>query len=248
MFKMQNIPTAMGTVLIGPTEELFRQTMQLMNTIAKTSPHKECIWGFQGGSTPKAFFQWSIQHRAFERTLIEHSIWSTSDERHVPVSSDESNFGNMDRMLLGPLGVPASQKLAWPTDLPPQECAQTFSTLWNKRFSGRGFDICFLGMGDDCHTASLFPNCPLIQEKNLPSFAATEWSGKGWRLTITETGFEQAQSIVVIVTGSSKTPALKEVFNGPYDPKKHPVQLMKNYAKKVTWLIDNEAAADVKFI
>lgn len=247
MFKTQNIPTALGTVLVGPTEELFRQTVHLMNNTVKISSHKECIWGFQGGSTPKAFFQWCIQHKVFERNFIEHSIWSTSDERHVPLTSEESNFGNMDRMLLGPLGIPTSQKLSWPTDLSPQECAQTFSSLWNKRFPNRGFDICFLGMGDDCHTASLFPNCPLIQEKNLPTFATTEWPSKGWRLTITEAGLEQAQAIVITVTGSSKTPALQTVFHGAYNPKTYPAQLLKNYAKKVTWLIDTDAAGDVKF-
>jgi 6-phosphogluconolactonase len=247
MFKIQTLNSSFGTVHIGPTEELFRHTIQLMNAMVKKSFHKECIWGFQGGSTPKAFFQWCVQNKVFERSLIERSLWSTSDERHVPLASDESNFGNMDRLLLAPLSIPASQKLSWPTQLEPQECAQTFSGLWNKRFPNRGFDICFLGMGDDCHTASLFPNCPLIQEKNLSTFAATEWPNKGWRLTITEKGFEEAQSIVITVTGNSKTPALQNVFHGTYNPKMYPIQLMKNYAKKVTWLIDTEAAGNVKF-
>jgi 6-phosphogluconolactonase len=100
-----------------------------------------------------------------------------------------------------------------------------------------------LGLGDDSHIASLWPQCPLIGLKAGPRFVATEWPGRGWRLTITEAGLAQCGAIVVLVGGSGKASALREIACGEFTPKFHPGQVLREHASRVTWLADQEAAA-----
>ena len=78
-------------------------------------------------------------------------------------------------------------------------------------------------------------------------FAAVEVPDKGWRLSITPKGLEHAKRIVVMTLGSSKTEALRDVFLGEYDPKNKPIQLLKNSAEKVWWLMDESAVDGIRF-
>jgi len=83
----------------------------------------------------------------------------------------------------------------------------------------------------------------LIRAPDLPRFIATEWPGRGWRLTITEAGLAQCGAIVVLVNGKSKAAALREVCEGVWAPSTHPGQVLRAWSSKVTWLADAEAAA-----
>ena len=66
------------------------------------------------------------------------------------------------------------------------EAAAAYEAAWAARSPAQAFDLCVLGLGDDSHIASLWPQCPLIGRASGPRFVATEWPGRGWRLTITE--------------------------------------------------------------
>ncbi|MFZ9400044.1 MAG: 6-phosphogluconolactonase, partial [Opitutales bacterium] len=76
-------------------------------------------------------------------------------------------------------------------------------------------------------------------------FVATEWPGRGWRLTITEAGLAQCASIVVLVGGAAKAPAMREIAHGAFEPALHPGQALRAFAPRVTWLADREAAASL---
>ena len=83
----------------------------------------------------------------------------------------------------------------------------------------------------------------LIGQQTGPRFVATEWPGRGWRLTITEAGLAQCGAIVVLVGGAGKAAALREIACGDFAPKAHPGQVLREHAPRVTWLADQEAAA-----
>jgi 6-phosphogluconolactonase len=168
-----------------------------------------------------------------------------SDERCVPLSSDDSNFGHAARGMLDALGVPAARRFPWPVELPPLEAAAAYEAAWAARSPAQAFDLCVLGLGDDSHIASLWPQCPLIGRASGPRFVATEWPGRGWRLTITEAGLAQCASIVVLVGGAAKAPALREIACGEFSPALHPGQTLRAFASRVTWLADREAAAQL---
>jgi len=240
---MRQIPTDYGLLAIGILDETFRAMVEVLRAAvaAKGGP---ITVGLSGGSTPKAFYQWAVRQKALPDSVWKNCLWLASDERCVPLASDDSNFGNADRLMLTPLGVLAAAKIPWAVELPPAACAEAFNKMWQARFGAQsGFDVCFLGMGDDGHTASLFPGCALIGSGLADNFAAVEWPGRGWRLTITEAGLARCAWVVVVANGANKAGVLKAVLRGPYDPKKLPSQIHRAYAARVTWLVDEAAAA-----
>jgi 6-phosphogluconolactonase len=237
---MSVIATSAGTVEILTREESFAELARRINDLAARGPASV---GLSGGSTPKAFYAWAVRTGALTAEAIARIDWHVSDERCVPLASDDSNFGHAVRGMLDPLGVPAARRFPWPVDLSPVEAAAAYEAVRAQRSPVKAFDLCVLGLGDDSHIASLWPQCPLIGQQAGPRFTATEWPGRGWRLTITEVGLAQCAAIVVLVGGAGKAAALREITSGEFAPKSHPGQVLRAHASRVTWLADQEAAA-----
>lgn len=244
---MRESKTEFGHFCVGEKETLFEKALFLVREQKQASLPHAFSWALTGGSTPAAFYRYCIEKEELGSSLIAETVWTTSDERCVSHQSEESNFGNADRQLLTPAGVRTEDKLPWPTELSPVEAAEKYTRDWSVRMGEDcSYDMCFLGMGDDCHTASIFPGSPLVSDPIDGLFAAVEVLGKGWRLTVTPMGLEKAKRIVVMALGSGKTKALKEVFEGGYDPRNKPIQLLKNCAARVWWLVDEAAAKDLR--
>jgi 6-phosphogluconolactonase len=244
---MQELHTQLGTVRILPLEDIPAALFQEFESLPD-DPSRTFRIGLTGGSTPKTFYQWASHEPGFGEVLNRTSsfIWGCSDERHVDLESEESNFGNAQRMLLDPLGAEEASYRPWPVYCKPEEAAERYNRLWEEEMPDHPvFDLCLLGMGDDCHTASLFPGSPLLDVEIGEPFAAIEVPGKGWRLTITPTGLRNCPRIVVSVTGAGKTEAVKQVFQGEVDVKLRPIQLLAAMPAKVLWLMDEEAAKGV---
>jgi 6-phosphogluconolactonase len=237
---MSDFVTSAGTVRILTREESFAELARRINDLAARGPASV---GLSGGSTPKAFYAWAVQTKALSAASIERIDWHVSDERCVPLASDDSNFGHAARGMLDALGVPSARRFPWPVELAPDAAAAAYEAAWAKCSPTRAFDLCVLGLGDDSHIASLWPQCPLIGQQTGPRFAATEWPGRGWRLTITEAGLAQCAAIVVLVGGAGKASALREIAHGAFAPALHPGQVLRQHAARVTWLADQPAAA-----
>ncbi len=242
---MKELSSGYGRVFIGPKEDCFRTAVFLAEgTRGKKSGAKHLTWALTGGGTPKDWYQWCVAKDALSPPLLAATHWFTSDERCVPLESGESNFGNADRLLLGPLKVPAERKHPWPVARPAKQAAQEFEGQTAAWFTtGSAFDLCFLGLGDDCHTASIFPHSPLLLEDGGSYFAAVEAPGKGWRLTITPTGLRACSLIVVMALGAGKAEAFHRIHAGPLDPATAPAQVLRTCAPNVVWLVDEPAAA-----
>lgn len=240
---MSELKTEFGTVEILGREALFQRKTELIEAAAATEAGMAAI-GLTGGSSPKAYYLWAVENLPFSPRVKENVVWMVSDERDVPLTSGDSNFGTADRMMLGPLKMPDEQKSPWPAGLQPDEAAEVFCDRWSNKFGNeRCFDLCVLGMGDDCHTASMFPKGPLLSSSTTDLFAAVDVSGKGARLTITPAGLRACGRILVMVMGEGKAAALQRVFHGRYEPFNKPIQQLKDHADRVTWLIDPPAAA-----
>ena len=237
-----------GKILIGKKEELFTCSMKLIGQ-AREEAGKGAVIGLSGGSTPKALYRWVVAQGSRFQNLCRECRWTVSDERCLPLESDESNFGTADRLLLRPLGVPEANKIPWQVELSPPVAAKRFQETWRENIGEgprKGFDLCFLGLGEDCHTASLFPGSPLIGRHEKELFAAVEAPGKGWRLSITEAGLNRCGNIVVMATGQSKADALERVMKGPLNPHEKPAQVLGRVLAPVIWLLDEEAASGLQ--
>ncbi|GAB4281898.1 MAG TPA: 6-phosphogluconolactonase [Opitutae bacterium] len=244
---MKHIDTHYGQVRLGTDEEIYASMLGFIEDAVLSRSRDLATIGLSGGSTPKAFYRWCIEEDTVSSLLAAQCLWATSDERDVPIGSEESNFGSAKRMFLDYLNIPKKTHYwPWPTILEPQEAAKNFNHQWEEH-CGRDvcFDLCFLGMGPDCHTASLFPGCPLIGSGLEDNFAATEWPGRGWRLTITEAGLMRSKRIVIAVTGASKAEALHAVLHGDFNPKEKPAQVLKPMAEHVVWLVDETAGSQL---
>jgi 6-phosphogluconolactonase len=136
-----------------------------------------------------------------------------ADERAVPPSDPESNFGLADRLWLTPAGVPSSSVHRMPADAPDLAAAADAYASELTRVVGAEavLDLVLLGMGPDGHVASLFPGHPLLEERSrLVSGVVDSPKPPRRRLTLTMPVLAKARRVIVAAFGSSKAPALAE--------------------------------------
>ena len=244
---MESHQTRLGRIEIGERNELFRRLVELLHEAA-SGPAANIGVGPSGGGTPQSWFRWVAQHGALVPKDLRNVIWTVSDERHVPVEHPDSNFGNVLRLMLGPLGFREDKCFPWPVGFEPGAAAVAFASQWATRFGPDfSFDLCLLGLGEDCHTASIFPHSPLFKREKPTLFAAVEGPDKGWRLTVTPSGLEKAGRINVLVTGASKRDPLAAALLEDIDEPARPVQLLSRVAPRTTLLCDPAAAAGLPF-
>jgi 6-phosphogluconolactonase len=203
-----------------------------------------------GGSTPKAMFALLADPAHPFRNVIDWSklqlFWV--DERCVPPTDPESNFGVTHRALLSTVPLPPENIFRMEGELDPEEAASRYeSTLRNTmKLEGAespAFDLLLLGMGDDGHTASLFPHTGALHEIGRLVVANHVPQKDTWRISLTWPVINQAREVAFLIEGEAKAGILAEVLTGPYDPERLPSQLIRPSNGKLRFLLDDAAAA-----
>ncbi len=196
-----------------------------------------------GGSTPKVIYQaLATANLPWEQLQI---FWG--DERYVPATDPDSNELMARQNWLNLVPIPAENIHPWPTEAgQPEQCAAAYQTEILKCFDlspGQipQFDLVLLGMGDDGHTASLFPHTPALEV--IDRLTAVGSKDGQPRLTFTTTIINQAQYVAFIVTGTNKQAALQQVFSSTADPQHYPAKLIQPQGELWWWL--DAAAAQV---
>jgi 6-phosphogluconolactonase len=202
-----------------------------------------------GGSTPKSLFLLlaSDTYRAQLPWDRIHFFWG--DERHVPPDDPESNYGMARDTLLSRAPVPPSNvhRIAGEEEDAGAAAAAYERTLREFFRLGREerprFDLVYLGLGPDGHTASLFPGTRALQEEER--LVVANWVGKFYanRITLTAPVLSAARSVVFLVAGPDKALPLKAVLEGPREPSQLPAQLIRPDGGRLLWLLDRAAAA-----
>jgi 6-phosphogluconolactonase len=198
-----------------------------------------------GGSSPKLLFA-AMAKADFNWSRVNF-FWV--DERCVPPLDDRSNFKLANDTLLIPAHVPEQNIHRIQGELPPEEAAAKYIADIKNFFSLKdgelpAFDVLHRGMGPDAHTASLFPDEPLIQ--NHTDIAAHVWVEKVKmdRVTLLPGVLVAAKRTVLQVSGEEKTEALRNVLTGEEDPMKYPCQIASRDERAI-WFLDKAAAADL---
>jgi 6-phosphogluconolactonase len=128
---------------------------------------------------------------------------------------------------------------------PPEQGAKEYGLLLKEKFGDGGLDLIYLGMGEDGHTASLFPATAAASETHhrcVAQFVENSTTGKSWRITLTAPFINRCREVVLLVAGANKAKVLASVLEGPREPQKLPVQLIQPASGRLTWLIDAAAA------
>jgi 6-phosphogluconolactonase len=230
--------------------ELARETVDLALTTV-ISAQAERRWAhvaLSGGSTPKAMGE--VLARQPYRDLIAwhylHVFWG--DERWVPLSSPDSNAGEAKRIFLDYVPIPASQVHPYETEgITPEQSADRYVEIIRSLIPSEGglprFDLIFLGMGDDGHTASLFPHTAAIHEQEYIVVAHEVPKLQTTRLTFTPPLLNAARVVVFLVAGAGKAQRLNEILEGPEQPDELPSQIVRPVAGELIWLVDRAAAS-----
>jgi len=199
-----------------------------------------------GGTTPRRTYELLAGDELRAQVSWPDVHVFFGDERQVPPDHAESNYRMALESLLSRVPVPAENVHR----IEGRGDAAANASLYEDELRGffgdadwPRFDLVLLGMGDDGHTASLFPSTLALAERR--AWVATNWVGKldAWRVTLTAPAINAARRVVFLVSGASKSAPLREVLRGGRGAAPLPAQLIRPADGALEWLVDKAAAA-----
>lgn len=212
--------------------------------------HGRFTAALSGGSTPKTMHTILAERSAKDPKLVD---WSRvqilfGDERHVPPDHPDSNYRMANETLLSKVPIPAANVHRMRCENPDAaKAAEEYDRELVNVFQLKGdeqlprFDLIFLGMGPDGHTASLFPGTTAVHE--LKKRVVANWVPKfnTWRVTFTRPVINQAECVLLMVCGKDKAQPFAEVM-GQGSPDVYPVKYVQPTHGELIWLVDTAAA------
>ncbi len=212
--------------------------------------HGRFFIALSGGTTPELLYKTLASPPYAGRFDWSRTTFFFSDERCVPPDHPDSNFGLADRALFTPLGIPPARicRMKGETKDPPaaaldyEQCLRTTDNSAKKNWPR--LDLVLLGLGQDGHTASLFPGTNALREVQRRVTVGQSPSGIPTRLTLTLGVINQASVVLFLVTGAGKATILKRVLEPETDADRMlPATLVRPENGRLIWLLDSPAAA-----
>lgn len=210
-----------------------------------------------GGSTPKALYALLTAE-----PYVTQIDWARvqvffGDERCVPPSDERSNYRMARETLLDRVPLPATNVHRMRGEDPPAAAAAAYERDIRSYFAGctdeagtapawPRFDFVLLGMGDNGHTASLFPGTAALREQTRWVVAQYVEVVQMWRITLTVPAINAAANVAFLVAGAAKADMLQRLVDGPRDPDVLPAQMIHPHDGRLTWLVDEPAATKLR--
>ena len=195
-----------------------------------------------GGTTPNLLYPLLATEEI--RSLID---WTKThvffgDERCVPPDHADSNYRMARESLLAKVPVPGDNIYRIRGEADPAEAAQDYDDTLKDYFADTGPDVALLGMGDDGHTASLFPHTDALAETKRLCVANFVPRKNAWRVALTAPFLNRSEQVLILATGAAKAVRVAEVLEGPRVPDELPIQLIQPLSGRLTWIMDAAAA------
>ena len=219
--------------------------------------HGRCSLALSGGETPRGLYRLlGSQHREQIPWARVHVFWG--DDRYVPAGHPESNYRMARETLLNHVPCPAENIHGMPTHLsPPAAAAATYDQVLKDYFgeglpratsrgNGPAFDLNILGIGEDAHTASVFPESPAVDEHERWVMDVHTTARITTRLTLTLPALSSSANIHVLVAGAAKAGALRHALATDADPHLYPASGIRR-GRGVVWWVDRDAAHSMRF-
>jgi 6-phosphogluconolactonase len=200
------------------------------------------VVALSGGSTPRDTYR-----RLGSEALVSRVMWSRvqvlwGDERCVPPHHAESNYRMARETLLDRVPIPVANVHRIHGEDDPVAAARVYEATLRALLR---IDLVLLGLGEDGHTASLFPGSAAVHEQTRWVMAARADATSMWRITLTPAVINAAAEVLFLVSGSAKAGILRRVLEGPRRPQELPAQAIAPANGRVRWCVDAAAAADL---
>ncbi len=204
-----------------------------------------------GGETPRAFFKLLARQQFSQKVPWRHVRLYWGDERCVPPEDPASNYGVAREAFIKHVQIPEGNVYRMPGEDPPEEGAAAYgkelaalAALERPVSELPVFDLVLLGLGGDGHTASLFPRGEWLHEDKRLCVPSQSPDGLA-RLTVTYPVINAARRVWFLVAGAAKAGIVAEVISGLKVPDAVPAQGVAPETGKLTWLLDEAAAAEL---
>ncbi len=236
-------------IVLNDAAELYVRAAEEIAHIAGESicTHGEFSICLSGGSTPAATYELLATrfHLSVDWKELQF-FWG--DERCVPPDNPESNFAMANRTMLSKLALRPEQLHRMRGEDEPRSAAASYEEELRKHFGvGEGefprFDLILLGLGDNRHTASLFPGDSGIHETQRMAVAVEVDAEPRKRITLTPPLINNAERVMFLVAGQGKAAAVRDVLEGVRDPDNYPAQIVAPASGETIWMLDKAAAS-----
>ena len=230
--------------------ELSERAAELFTAAAYDGIASEGVFNvaLSGGSTPKALYA-----RLAQRSETESAAWLRtnvywSDERCVPPTDEQSNYRMAKEALLDHVPIARQRIHRMRGEDEPSVAAQAYAAVLAENLVAPEyrFGLVLLGMGDDGHTASLFPHTPALDETERLVAANFVNKLQVTRLTLTLPLINRASNIIFLVSGAAKADALHLILEGDVDGRALPASLVQPASGKLVWLVDEAAFSKIQ--
>jgi len=198
-----------------------------------------------GGNTPRRTYELLARPPRRDRTPWPSIRVFWGDERCVPADDARSNARMAAEALLRYVPVAAANVHPIRCDREPKTAAARYDALLRTQLPAAApvLDLIFLGLGENGHTASLFPYSPVLAETERRAAEVYVAEQEMYRVTLTAPVINAARLAVFLVFGREKSQILKAVLEGPTDTRRLPAQLVRPHAGRLIWMVDRAAAS-----
>jgi 6-phosphogluconolactonase len=200
-----------------------------------------------GGSSPKKLYE-LLASSYHDQVDWEKVYFFFGDERNVPQTDKDSNYLMAKNALFVPLYIGPHQIFAVDTSLEPKEAAKKYQEEVEQFFDETelSFDLILLGLGDNSHTASLFPHTPVLHDR-VPGVSDVFLQDQQvFRITMNAPLINEAKNIAFLVYGEGKAIAVHHVLEDDEDIEEYPAQLIEPIVGEIEWFLDEAAASTLR--
>jgi 6-phosphogluconolactonase len=207
--------------------------------------HGQFSVALSGGNSPKKLYELLASPLYKDKVEWSKVHFFFGDERYVPQTDPQSNYLMAKKALLEPLDLSFKQIFPVDTSVSPEEAAKKYTIDINHYFAGFDvrFDLVLLGLGDNSHTASLFPHTSVLHDKTASVKEVFLEDQQVFRITMTAPLINQAHHIAYLVYGETKAIAVHHVIEDKIDIENYPAQLIKPQNGDLQWFLDKTAAS-----
>ena len=199
-----------------------------------------------GGSSPQKLYQLLASDSFKNRIDWDKVYFFFGDERFVPAEGSQRNSVMVKEALFETLKIKKSNIFEVDTSGSPEESAENYWNSITKHFNGKSveFDFILLGLGDNSHTASLFPNTSVLNETEATIKSVFVEEVDMYRITMTAPLINQSKNIAFLVFGEEKAEAVFHILEDQSGSvNEFPARLIKHDKNKVEWFLDSSSAA-----